>query len=157
MMMTKDRIGGLLFLCLSASYGYYAGQIPMLPGDEYEPFTARSLPTALAGLGGILSILLLLTSRASEEQRVKLSGLDFWLVAKLLVLVSLFAIALSWIGFLLSTMFFLMGGYYLLGERRIKILLLASVPFAVGIWFVLARLLGIYLAPGQLYITLFGG
>ncbi len=157
MILTKDHIGGLVFLCLSVAYGYYAGQIQMLPGDEFEPFNARTIPDALALLGGLLSVAMLITAKADPGRRLSLSGYDFVLVAQLLVLVVLFALALEWLGFLLATAFFLIAGYWLLGERRIRTLLLASVPFAVGIWFVLSQLLDIYLAPGRLLTTFFGG
>ena len=33
MIITKDHIGGLVFLSLSVVYGYYAGDIALLPGD----------------------------------------------------------------------------------------------------------------------------
>lgn len=157
MFITKDHIGGLVFLCLSVAYGYYAGQIPLLPGDEYEPFNAQSLPRALAIMGGVLSIALLVTAERSSEGRLKLAGYDFWLVAKLLLLASLFALALPWLGFTLATILFLIGGYWLLGVRSIKTLLLASVPFAVVLWFLLSQLLDIYLAPGRLFSVLMGG
>ena len=157
MNICKDHIGGMTFLLLSVAYGYYAGQIPLLPGDEYEPFTAQTVPSALAILGGILSIALLVTADRGEGSGLKLRGYDFSLVAKLLVLVVIFALALEWIGFLLATIVFLIGGYWLLGERRIKTLLVASVPFAVGIWVILTQLLDIYLAPGALFNQIFGG
>lgn len=157
MTLSKDHIGGLVFLGLSSAYGYYAGQIPLLPGDEFEPFHAQTIPNSLAMLGGFLSIALLLTANRSAEGRLSLKGYDFLLVTKLLVLVVLFALALEWVGFLLATVFFLMGGYWLLGERRIKTLLIASIPFAAGIWVVLTQLLEIYLAPGKIISQLFGG
>jgi putative tricarboxylic transport membrane protein len=155
--ISKDHIGGLVFLCLSVAYGYYTTQIPMLPGDEYEPFHAQTLPMALAYLGAGLSIALLVTADRSRENHVDLKGLDFALVAKLLAWVVVFAIALTWVGFLLSTIIFLIGGYWILGERRIKTLLIASVPFAVFIWFALSQLLDIYLAPGKLFSMVAGG
>ncbi len=157
MTMTKDHIGGLVFLSLSIAYGFYAGDIALLPGDEYEPFHAQTLPYALAILGGILSLALLLSAENTADNKLHLTGYDFALVAKLLVLVVLFALALDWLGFLLATVFFLIAGYWLLGERRVKTLLTASIPFAVGIWLSLTQLLDIYLAPGQLYTQLFGG
>lgn len=157
MTLTKDHIGGLVFLCLSIVYGYYARQIHLLPGDEFEPFHAQTIPNALAWFGGVLSLALLIGAQRDAEHRLSLRGYDFALVAKLLVLVVLFALALEWVGFLLATVFFLIGGYWLLGERRLKTLLLASIPFAAGIWFILSQLLDIYLAPGQLFIHLFGG
>lgn len=157
MILTKNHIGGLIFLCLSIVYGYYAGQIQMIPGDEFEPFNAQTIPSALAVLGVIFSLALLVTSRFDPADRVQLSGYDFLLVAKLLVLIVLFSLALKWIGFFVSTTLFLIGGYWLLGERRIKMLILASLPFALGIWLILAKMLDIYLAPGTLFTSLLGG
>ncbi len=157
MTISKDHIGGLVFLCLSVAYGYYAGDIQLLPGDEFAPFNAQSVPNALAVLGGILSVALIVTADRSIEGRVKLAGYDFWLVAKLLVLVLLLGFALPWLGFLVSTILFLIGGYWMLGIRKIKTLLLASVPFSVVLWFILAQLLDIYLAPGRVFTMLFGG
>ncbi|MCW4630009.1 MULTISPECIES: tripartite tricarboxylate transporter TctB family protein [Marinomonas] len=157
MVITKDHIGGLAFLCLSAAYGYYTGDIPMLPGDEYEPFNAQTLPTVLAYMGGILSIALIINASKNGGERLSLQGYDFAIVIKLLVLVILFGLALEWVGFLLSTMLFLIGGYWVLGERRWKVLLIASLPFSVFIWFSLSQLLDIYLAPGRLITMLFGG
>ncbi len=157
MIITKDHIGGLVFLCLSVAYGYYAGQIPMLPGDAFEPFNAQTLPSALAIIGCVLSLALILSARQDPKQRLRLGGYDFALVGLLLVLVVLFGIALEWLGFLLSTILFLIGGYWLLGERRLKTLLIASIPFALFIWFSLSQLLDIYLAPGRLFTSLFGG
>jgi len=157
MIITKDHIGGLVFLCLSVAYGYYSDLIPMLPGDEFQAFNAQTVPSALAVMGSVLSIALLLTTRQDPKQRLRLGGYDFALVGLLLALVVLFAIALEWLGFLASTILFLIGGYWLLGERRLKTLLIASVPFAVFIWFALSQLLDIYLAPGRLITNLFGG
>ncbi|MFD2177934.1 tripartite tricarboxylate transporter TctB family protein [Veronia pacifica] len=156
MSVNKDHIGGLIFLVLSVTYGYYAQRIPMLPGDEFEPFHAQTLPIALSYLGGILGICMLVTSKGSAGNKFNIAGLDFLLVAKLLANIVLFAVALEWIGFTLATILFLVAGYWLLGERNIKTLLIASVPFAVGIWFMLAKLLDIYLAPGRLFSG-FGG
>ncbi|MBN3563718.1 tripartite tricarboxylate transporter TctB family protein [Aliamphritea spongicola] len=157
MTITKDHIGGLVFLCLSVAYGYYARDIPLLPGDEFEPFTARSVPNALAWIGGVLSLALIVTAKSDTANTLRLAGLDFGLVSKLLILVVLFGLALDWLGFLLATVLFLIAGYWLLGERRPKMLLVASVPFAVGIWFVLTQLLDIYLAKGKFFTMLMGG
>ncbi|MCG7586099.1 hypothetical protein BIT28_14595 [Photobacterium proteolyticum] len=157
MTVTKDHIGGLVFLCFSVAYGFYANQIALFPGDEYEPFHAKTLPTALAVLGILFSILQLATASKDSKDRLSLFGYDFVLVAKLLVLMVLFAISLEWLGFMISTALFLGGGYWLLGERRPKTLFLASVPFAVGFWFVLTQLLDIYLAPGRFFNTFIGG
>ena len=105
----------------------------------------------------ILSLALIVTASRDTQDQLTLKGYDFPIVIKLLALVVVFSFALEWVGFLLSTIIFLIGGYWLLGERKVKTLLIASVPFAVFIWFALSQLLDIYLAPGRLITMLFGG
>ena len=77
MTLTKDHIGGLIFLCFSVAYGYYANQIPLFPGDEYEPFHAKSMPTMLAGLGIALSLLQLVA--AHRKTKLPLQTCCLWL------------------------------------------------------------------------------
>lgn len=157
MVITKDHIGGLAFLCLSAAYGYYTGDIAMLPGDEYEPFNAQTLPKVLSLIGVILSIALIVSAKREASERLSLKGYDFAIVIKLLLLVVIFGVTLEWLGFLISTVLFLIGGYWVLGERRWKTLLIASLPFGFFIWFALSQLLDIYLAPGRLITMVLGG
>nr|WP_086940561.1 tripartite tricarboxylate transporter TctB family protein [Thaumasiovibrio occultus] len=157
MTITKDHIGGLLFLCFSLLYGYYAGQIRMFPGDELQAFHARSLPNALAVMGIVLSVIQLLTASRHREDKLSFAGLSFSLMIKLLALMLVFSFTLEWIGFMLSTILFLAGGFVILGERRPKIVLLASVPFAVLFWLLLTQVLDIYLAPGRLISAVLGG
>ncbi|MDP6969352.1 MAG: tripartite tricarboxylate transporter TctB family protein [Gammaproteobacteria bacterium] len=156
MTLNKDHIGGLIFLTIAVVYGYFAHDIRMFPGDQFEPFNAQTLPIALAWAGGLISLVMLATAGRSAEPKPTLVNLDFMLVGKLMVLVWLFAQALSWIGFLAATILFLLVGYWLLGERRIRTLLLASIPFAVGFWLLLAKVLDIYLAPGKLWQLVLG-
>jgi putative tricarboxylic transport membrane protein len=156
MTLNKDHIGGLIFLTISVVYGYYAYEIRMFPGDQFEPFNAQTLPIALAWVGGLISLVMLVTAGRSQEPNPNLAQLNFLLVGKLMVLVWLFAQALSWIGFLASTILFLIVGYWILGERNPRILLLASVPFAVGFWLLLAKVLDIYLAPGKFWQMVLG-
>ena len=156
MTITKDHIGGLLFLGLSVVYGYYAYEIRMFPGDQFEAFNAQTVPVALAWIGSVIAILMLATASKNSTDKLSFAGLDLALVAKLMVLVWVFAQALQWFGFLLSTIGFLMVGYWLLGERKVKTLLVASVPFALVFWFLLAQVLEIYLAPGRMWQWLLG-
>ena len=60
MNLTKDRFGGLLFLLLSVTYSYYTADIPLLPGDKFEPFHAQTMPYWLSGLGIMFSMLLII-------------------------------------------------------------------------------------------------
>ncbi|SHO54756.1 tripartite tricarboxylate transporter TctB family protein [Vibrio quintilis] len=150
MTITKDHAGGLLFLCFSMLYGYYTREIALFPGDEFEPFNARSMPTVLAGLGIVLSFLQLITVKRQLQSGQSRAGIQYTQAVQLLILMLVFSFALPWAGFLIATIGFLLAGYRILGERRPRILLVASVPFAVGFWVLLTQVLDIYLAPGWL-------
>ncbi len=148
--ISKERIGAIFFLVLSILYGYMAGEIKLYPGDELDPMTARTLPYVLAGLGIVFSIVLLATGKQGDRG-VDIRGLDWKPVIALMLLSLFYGFALDWLGFLVSTTFFLMAGFYILGEKRPKILLLVAVPFVFIFWFGLTQMLDIYLAPGRIF------
>ena len=154
MTIAKDRIGGLIFLALSIGYGFSITLIPMYPGDEYEVFTAKTLPTALAILGAILSLVLIVSAR--NETKSELPSLDWTIALKLIALMVSYGVILEPLGFLIATSVFLFVGYWILGERRKLILFLCSVPLVIFFWYVLTQLLDIYLAPGALMQAIFG-
>lgn len=153
MTLTKERIGALFFLVLSMAYGYYGNDIKLLPGDEYEAMTARTVPFFLALLGIGLSLILLVTGN-NEDDSSATTQHEWQPVALLIVLTLVYGISLDWMGFLLATILFLIGGFYILGERRWKILLSVSIGFVLVFWYSLTRLLEIYLAPGRLFAGL---
>lgn len=158
MFLNKERIGGLIFLVLSLAYGYSATLIPFYPGDEFEPITSRTVPNVLAILGIVLSLLMLFLS-FKQEQQAEASFAEthayHWKVAiGLLILMVAYGAILEWLGFAISTILFLIAGYRLLGEKRLKILLLASIPFVLALWLLLTQALSIYLAPGQIFTQL---
>ncbi|MFG1490088.1 tripartite tricarboxylate transporter TctB family protein [Oceanospirillum sp. HFRX-1_2] len=171
--LNKDLIGGLIFLVLSIGYGLSAQLIPYFPGDEYEPFTARTLPYVLSVLGTVLSLSLVISALREQQQKKQENaqqqgldlpqlqpalGYDWSTVIKLLAIMVIYAMGLKWMGFVIATTFFLFAGFWVLGERRKTILFGASLPFVMVFWFALTQLLDIYLAPGQLFAALgFGG
>lgn len=148
MIIAKDRIGGLIFLALSLGYGYSITLIPVYPGDEYEVFTAKTLPTALSIIGAFLSLALLVSAR--NEKKTSLPDLDWIIAIKLIALMVAYGVILEPLGFLIATTIFLLSGYWLLGERRKTILFFCSLPLVIFFWYVLTKLLDIYLAPGAL-------
>ena len=150
MILTKERVGALFFLLLSLVYGFLAYEIKLYPGDEYEAMTARTLPIVLSGLGIVFSLVLIATAKKEALGR-DIAGLDWRPVILLMLLSLLYGFALNWLGFLVSTTIFLMAGFWILGERRLKILLLVAVPFVFIFWFGLTQLLDIYLAPGRIF------
>ena len=153
MRLSKERVGALFFLLLSIFYGYYGSEIRLFPGDELEPMTARTLPYVLAALGTGLSLLLFLSAKPGDEKSV--NQVKDWPPVILLIGLTLFyGLALDWLGFIVSTTLFLIGGFWILGERRWRVLLQISIPFVLIFWFGLTQLLEIYLAPGRLFAGL---
>ncbi|MDP2574433.1 tripartite tricarboxylate transporter TctB family protein [Vibrio penaeicida] len=146
----RDRVGAMIFLVVCLCYGYQTTQIPLFPGDEYEPFTARTLPTLLTVVGVILSLMLLVTARPDEENG-SLLGFDWKLLIGFLILMAMYGVGLTYVGFVLATGFFLMIGFYMLGERKKSILFGASFPFVIAFYLLLTQGLDIYLEPGVLF------
>ena len=151
MTLSKERIGALFFLVLSIAYGYSASEIRLHPGDEYEAMTARTLPYVLSGLGVVLSFALLLGGRHEKPPAGTLSRLDWKPVLLLLGITIVYGLTINWLGFLVATTLFLIAGFRILGEKRLKILLGVAIPFVFIFWFGLTQLLDIYLAPGRIF------
>ena len=149
-LLCRDRVGAMIFLIVCLCYGYQTSQIPMFPGDEYEPFTARTLPTILTFIGIGLSLLLLVTGQPDVKSGAVIT-FNWKLLIGFLSLMALYGIGLTYIGFVLATSLFLLAGFYLLGERRVKVLLGASFPFVIAFYLLLTQGLDIYLEPGVIF------
>jgi len=150
MRISKERIGALFFLMLSILYGHLASDIRLYPGDELEAMTARTLPYVLSGLGIVFSLSLLIGGKSAVVGPVA-ANLNWKPVIFLMLLSLCYGFALDWLGFLISTTLFLIAGFRILGEKRVKILLLVAVPFVFIFWFGLTQMLDIYLAPGRIF------
>ena len=153
--MTREKAGALFFLLLSMGYGALSFQIPLIFLSRGETFNARSMPFGLAIAGMIFSLLILILPPADGEKaqtaRQALSGLDWRRAAYLILLMVIYSLAIPWIGFLLSSIFFLITGIYILGERNIKLILLSSIPLVIMLWLLLSKILGMYIAPGEIF------
>ena len=62
-----------------------------------------------------------------------------------------YGLGLTYIGFVLATGLFLLAGFYLLGERRKKVLFGAPFPFVIAFYLLLTQGLDIYLEPGVIF------
>jgi len=38
-----------------------------------------------------------------------------------------------------------------MGERNIKLILLSSIPLVIVLWLLLSKILGMYIAPGEIF------
>lgn len=160
-LLSRDRVSGLIFLLVCLIYGYQTTQIQLFPGDEYEAFTARTLPYLLTSAGIIMSLLLIVMSPATpctkescDTASERENRLDWRLLTAFIILMAAYGVGLTWLGFVLATSLFLLIGFWLLGERRKAVLFGASFPFVTVFWLLLTKVLDIYLEPGYLFLSL---
>lgn len=149
-LLCRDRVGAMIFLIFSLCYGYQTTNIPMFPGDEYEPFTARTLPILLTYAGVALSLLLLVVGQPDKKSGAVMT-FNWKLLIGFLVLMALYGVGLTYLGFVLATGFFLLAGFYILGERRKAVLFGASFPFVLAFYLLLTEGLDVYLEPGLIF------
>ena len=102
-LLCRDRVGAMIFLLFCLCYGYQTTQIPLFPGDEYEPFTARTLPTILTYVGIGLALMLLVTGQPDKQSGAVMS-FNWKLLIAFLVLMALYGLGLTYIGFVLGAM-----------------------------------------------------
>ena len=142
-------------LTLSLGYGAMAFKIPLIFLSQGETFNARSMPYGLSMAGIVLSLLILIlppmAGKKSQTARQALSGLDWRRAIYLIVLMVIYSLAMPWIGFVSASIFFLIAGFYILGERNIKLILLSSLPLVTVLWLLLSKVLGMYIAPGEIF------
>lgn len=154
-MINRDSLGALIFLLFFTGYAIFAWQIPVLPFEELDAVNSSSIPKVYACAGILFSLLGVISPLLKGVgKEAILSGLSWRSAGQtlvLLVLMWLYTSALEPLGFMLSTMAFLASGFLIMGERRWRIVLLASVPVTLVFWFIMTQLLGIYLVPGELW------
>jgi putative tricarboxylic transport membrane protein len=104
-LLCRDRIAGLIFLIFSLTYGYQTTLIQLFPGDEYGPFTARTLPFMLTSAGIFLSLLLIAMAQPDEKSGAVM-GFNWRLLISFVVLMTAYGFGLTWLGFVLATSLF---------------------------------------------------
>lgn len=157
--ITYFRSVGLFFLCLSCAYLYFGHEIPLDFWSEGEVFNARSMPY-LIGIAGILVSIALIFTRSSATS---LGGTDQWHELKQLnwtptiafaFVIGLYALLLEYLGFIVCSTLLLFCCSAILGERRWLTMIILSIS-VVCAFSLLINWLGIYLAPGDLWLELF--
>jgi len=125
----------------------------MIPLDYWssrEIFNARSMPLALAFLGTLVSMIIIIRTSPS---------LKFWIdlnwqpLIYMIILMIAYSIGFNYLGFLLSSVLFLGIAFYLLGNSNLMVILLIPVLLIGAFWLVM-KALGIYLEPGALWYWL---
>jgi putative tricarboxylic transport membrane protein len=160
MNVNREKMGALLILALSIAYGSFAFKIPLIFLSQGETLNARTMPYALSIAGIVLSLLIIILPSFDKENvisvKATLSGLDWRRSGWLLGLMIFYSLSMPWIGFVVASIVFMGGGAMILGERNYKKILLASIPLVIVLWFILTKILGMYIAPGELFYILGG-
>ncbi len=159
--MKLDKWIAVLFLLLCLIYGYTAFTYELLPFERNMSFLPNTMPIVLSVLGGILALVLIFAPEtAPDDAEVlgtivasKLRQYKLGQAIVLLLAMVAYALALRPIGFMASTVLFLAGGSFILGERRYLIMIPIAVTGAFGIWYLVQEMLGIFLRPWPWFIA----
>ena len=126
-----ERLAALLILLFSLAYFVLAFGIKLPPSSDDTPFSARTFPLVLGPLAMALSLALLVKPPAGEDVG---RGLSWGRGLGLMGLMALYALAIDRLGFVVTSALFLAGGFYVLGERRLKVLLPIAAVTALAFW-----------------------
>ena len=156
--MAREKVGALVILLFSMAYGLMATKIPLSFLSQQEIFTARTMPYGLAIAGIILSFAIIVLPTVDPEGKKSLEeetrGMDWATAILLVVLMLLFGLVMKWLGFVLSSIIFLLSGFWIMGERRTLFMILSAVPLVIVLWCIMSLLLGVYIAPGEVFYQL---
>ncbi|MEE8140316.1 MAG: tripartite tricarboxylate transporter TctB family protein [Alphaproteobacteria bacterium] len=154
--MALDKWIAVVFLAIALVYGYASYTYPLLPFERNMVFLPSTMPLVLSGLGILFSLIIILTSRKTEDDdgealgdfdisrlRDHKTGQALGLIAAMVV----YALALRPIGFVVATTLFLFGTGWILGERKLHIMILSALVGAGCIWYLVQETLGIFLRP----------
>jgi putative tricarboxylic transport membrane protein len=148
----------LVILLFSVAYGLMATKIPLSFLSQQEIFTARTMPYGLAVAGIVLSLAIIILPTVDPEGKKSLPeetrGMDWATAILLVVLMLLFGLIMKWLGFILSSILFLLCGFWILGERSVKLMIFSAIPLVLILWCIMSLLLGVYIAPGEIFYQL---
>ena len=135
MNVNREKMGALFILALSIAYGIYAFKIPLIFLSQGEALNARTMPYTLSVAGIVLSLLIIVLPSFEKDKaitvREALSGLDWRRTAWLTSLMIVYSLSMPWVGFVIASIGFMAGGVMILGERNIKVILMASIPLVI--------------------------
>lgn len=154
--MALDRWIALILLGICVAYGYTAwfamdGGLP--PFMRRNPVWPSSFPKVLAIAGAACALFILLFQKAPEGPRQgdidyrRLGQYKLGQATALIAMMVVYALLLQPAGFLLSTTVFLALGGWVLGERKLHVLIPVAAFAAGSIWWLVQEVLGIFLRP----------
>lgn len=152
--MALDKWIALVFLVIALIYGYASFTYALLPFERNMVFVPNTLPNVLSVIAAFLALILLLSPKPKVEGDV-LGDIDIAQLRQykvgqalgLLAAMVLYALALRPVGFIASTTIFLAGTGWILGERKLHVMVPVALLGAGAIWYLVQEALGIFLRP----------
>lgn len=153
--MALDRWVAMILLGICLVYGYTAWftmDANLAPFMRRNPVWPSTFPKVLS-LFGIVACCVILFSIEKGEQKVgdidyrRLREYNIGQAVALLALMVAYALCLRPLGFLLSTVLFLVLGSVILGERKWHVMILVAGIATFIMWYLVHQVLGIYLSP----------
>jgi len=154
--MALDKSIAVIFIVISLVYGYASFTYPLLPFERNMAFLPNTMPMVLSALGIIFALIILLTPKAKADAEgdapgdITIARLREYKLGQALGLIGamiLYALALRPVGFLAATTLFLVGSSWILGERKLRIMIPVALIGTGVVWFLVERALGIFLRP----------
>ena len=151
--MTKNAIGSIFFLAFSSFYFFNVFSIKKMPMSQFDVMTASTFPFYM-GIGGIvISLLILIMSFVDKDKDILdmsyIKSLDFKTTLYFIAAMIFYGFTIRSLGFIISTMIFLVIGFILLKEKNLKRIFLISMGVSVGFYLLLNNVLGVYIDPGM--------
>ena len=159
-MKNLDKWIAACFLVITLAYGYSTVTYQLLPFERYMVFLPTTLPSGLAIISALLCLLIILTpSQQTQDSDPETEDSEQTGIAKyieqyevgqalyLILAMVAFALALRPIGFLATTTLFLVATGWVLGERKLKLMIPIAAFSAFSIWYLVQETLGLYLRP----------
>jgi putative tricarboxylic transport membrane protein len=139
--LLMDKMLPIIFIAIAAFVFIDVGRLPYVAttdkvGPKLFPYLLAGLLVALSGL--------LLTGRAPSHRHadITLQGI-LRRFLPLLIICSLYCVALPHLGFMIATTALLVASFYLLGERKHWLNVLIAVCCTVATYLLFATFLGI--------------
>jgi len=153
--MALDRWIALILLGICLAYGYTAWFTmdgSLAPFMRRNPIWPSTFPKVLSILAIIACLIILLGLEKAEPKEAdidyrRLGEYHLGQAILLLVLMVVYALCLRPMGFLFSTVGFLMLGSGILGERKWITMIIVSTVATGVVWYLVQEVLGIYMRP----------
>lgn len=154
-MKNLDRVVALFMVAFFIAYIYLSYNFELLPFERRMSFRPDTMPKGIGILGLVLAVVVLFTADGRENKdNQNWKHHDYLRYALMIVAMVVYATLLKPAGFVVATVGFIMAGAIILGERNYVKLAIIALIGAVLIWFVVDKLLGIYLYPVPAFIEL---